>query len=116
MFRAMTAQPESYLNLVAVDDGQAVGFISILFYASFIHRVGTAQINELIVDSLKRHSGIGTRLLQRAKEEARRRGVDEIEVSTERDNLSALRFYRSNGFDEEYVLLGRELGGPSPMA
>jgi hypothetical protein len=43
------------------------------------------------------------------KEEALARGMDEIEVSTERDNGLARQFYRRQGFDEEYVLLGMEL-------
>jgi len=35
--------------------------------------------------------------------------MDEIEVGTEIDNLAALGFCKSAGFDREYVLLGREL-------
>ncbi len=34
--------------------------------------------------------------------------MDEIEVGTETDNAAARRFYKKNGFDEEYVLLGME--------
>lgn len=54
---------------------------------------------------------MGRLLIERAVEEARRGGMDEIEVGTEKGNAAALRFYRSNGFEEEYVLLGMELGG-----
>ncbi len=43
--------------------------------------------------------------------EARRRGMDEIEVGTEKTNLAAQRFYRRVGFDEEYVLLGEDFHG-----
>lgn len=39
---------------------------------------------------------------------ARVRGMDEIEVGTERENSGAQRFYRRCGFDEEFVLLSKE--------
>lgn len=110
----MESKPDCYLNLVAVSSFRVVGFLSLLFYRSFFHRVGTAQINELIVDRARRGKGIGTRLVEAALAEARRRGMDEIELSTENDNTRAIEFYRSRGFDEEYLLLGRELDAGSP--
>ena len=39
-----------------------------------------------------------------------RRGMYDIEVGTEKTNLKAIDFYKSIGFDEEYILLGREFG------
>ena len=34
--------------------------------------------------------------------------IDEIEVGVMKDNNRALSFYRRNGFEEEYLLLGKE--------
>jgi ribosomal protein S18 acetylase RimI-like enzyme len=34
--------------------------------------------------------------------------MDEIEVGTEITNTKAQNFYKKTGFNEEYVLLGRE--------
>ncbi len=36
------------------------------------------------------------------------RGLDELEVGTEKTNQGAQRFYQKCGFDQEYVLLGME--------
>jgi GNAT superfamily N-acetyltransferase len=104
----MAHYPAIYLNLVAEDAGGVVGFISLIFYKTFFHRGGTALINELIVDRARRGGGVGAALIEAAIREARARGMDEIEVGTERENAAAQRFYHKHGFDEEYVLLGTE--------
>ncbi|MCR4427174.1 MAG: GNAT family N-acetyltransferase [Firmicutes bacterium] len=108
LFREMSVLPEVYLNLVAVADGDVVGFISLIFYKTLFHKGGTALINELVVSSKKRGLGIGGLLVTAAKEAALARGMDELEVGTERTNTLAQAFYRKCGFDEEYVLLGME--------
>jgi ribosomal protein S18 acetylase RimI-like enzyme len=108
MFQKMAEQPETYSNYVFETNGKVTGFISIVFYMTFFHRVGTAQVNELVVDDHYRGQGIGQALMQAAEQEARRRGMDELEVGTEKENLAAQKFYRKYGFDEEYILFGME--------
>jgi ribosomal protein S18 acetylase RimI-like enzyme len=108
MFQKMAEQPEIYSNYVYETNGKVTGFISIVFYMTFFHRVGSAQVNELVVDDYFRGQGIGQALMQAAEQEARQRGMDELEVGTEKENLAAQKFYRKYGFDEEYVLFGME--------
>lgn len=108
VFKEMEKYPEIYLNLVAEISGKVVGFISIIFYKTVFHKGGTALINELVVTRRERGKGIGHILIQRAKEEALARRLDEIEVGTEKTNQAARQFYRKNGFDLEYVLMGME--------
>lgn len=108
LFAEMSAIPSVYLNLVCEIDGQVCGFLSLVFYGSFFHQVGTALINELVIDEARRGLGLGRQLIEAAISEARARGLDEIEVGTEKANLPAQQFYRKSGFDEEYVLLGME--------
>lgn len=108
VFTEMEKLPEIYLNLVAEISGKVVGFISIIFYRTVFHKGGTALINELIVTHSERGKGIGHNLIQRAMEEALARRLDEIEVGTEKINQVAQQFYRKNGFDQEYVLMGME--------
>ncbi len=109
LFESMHTKPDVYLNLVAEIDGAVVGFVSVVFYSSFFHRVGTALINELVVAREARNRGIGACLIEAVKSAAIERRMDEIEVGTEYGNAGARRFYRSNGFDQEYVLMGVEL-------
>ncbi len=104
----MDANPFEYHNLVCEVDGQVCGFLSLVFYRSFFHQVGTALINELVVDRNRRGLGLGRQLIEAAIAEARARSMDEIEVGTEVTNLSAQQFYNKCGFTEEYVLLGME--------
>ena len=100
--------PEIYSNYVAIENDKIVGFLSIVFYKTFLHKGGTALINELIVAETHRNKGIGKKLIQKAIESAKSRGMDEIEVGTEITNTKAQNFYKKTGFNEEYVLLGRE--------
>ncbi len=108
LFRKMSAQPDVYANFVYEVDGKVAGFLSIVFYMTFFHRVGTAQVNELVVADGYRGQGIGQALMKAAEDEARKRGMDELEVGTEKENVKAQAFYRKYGFDEEYVLFGME--------
>lgn len=107
-FSEMERRPEVYLNLIAEIAGKVVGFISVIFYRTLFHKGGTALINELIITRTERGKGLGRHLVQKVKEEALKRGLDELEVGTEKTNEAAQRFYRKCGFDEEYVLLGME--------
>ena len=107
LFAEMASRPETYVNLVAVETGRVIGFLSLLLYRTLLHAGGTALVNELVVEEGRRGRGTGRRLLERATAIARERGMDEIEVGTERGNSGALAFYRRGGFDQEYVLLGR---------
>ena len=111
----MSNQPDFYYNLVCEKQGKIVGFLSLIFYRTLYHRGGTALINELIIDEGQRGQGLGGRLIERAVAEARRRGMDEIEVGTEKSNLAAQKFYRQAGFDEEYLLLGIEFDENSSL-
>lgn len=109
LFAEMAAAPAFYTNLVCEIEGRAAGFLSIIFYRTPFHTGGTALINELIVDQDYRGRGLGQALIAHAIALARTRGMDEIEVGTEKSNLAAQKFYKKAGFDEEHVLLGMDL-------
>lgn len=108
LWREMSAAPEIYLNLVCEVQGQVAGFLSLIFYRTFFHHGGTALINELVVDAAWRGQGLGQALIAHAVSAARERGMDEVEVGTEHDNLPAQAFYQRAGFNESYLLLGME--------
>ena len=104
----MLRLPEVYRTYLAVEERRVVGLISMVLYKTLLHPGGTALINELVVADSARRRGIGRKLVEAGIAAARERGMDEIEVGTETDNRAARRFYRSVGFDAEYVLFGLE--------
>jgi ribosomal protein S18 acetylase RimI-like enzyme len=104
----MGSVPDIYINRVACLDQEVVGFLSAIFYKTLFHEGGTCLINELIIDKDRRGGGIGEQLVKDIVGEARRRGMDEVEVGTEQDNQRAASFYQKCGFDETYLLLGME--------
>ena len=101
---------DMYSDYVSVVDGSVVGFVSLVYYSSALHKKGTALINELVVDNRFRGQGVGRSLLQYCITEARAKGFDEIEVGAEPDNVRAIAFYKQNGLSKQYVLLGMEFG------
>lgn len=103
----MNKYPEIYSNQVAVENNKIIGFLSLLFYKSFLHEGGTALINELIVSERHRKKGVGKQLVHKAFELAKKRGLDEIEVGTELSNTIAQTFYKKIGFNDEFKLFGK---------
>jgi ribosomal protein S18 acetylase RimI-like enzyme len=105
----MARNTGQYKNFVAVANGRVAGFLSMVYYKNLFHKNGTALINELVVTKEMRGQGIGRELIEKAVRQSIADGLDEIEVGTEKGNLNATAFYKRAGFDEEYMLLGREL-------
>ena len=109
VYLEMDKYPEIYSNQVAIENNKIIGFVSLIFYKSFLHTEGTALINELIVAKSHRNKGVGKNLVQKAIEMAKKRRMDEIEVGTELANTLAQKFYKKVGFNEEFMLLGKLL-------
>lgn len=110
LFKEMSNFPAFYSNYVAVKDSVIIGFISIIFYKTLFHKGGTALINELIISKDHRKKGVGRKLIEKAIQIAKQKGMDEIEVGAEIENTIAQSFYRESGFDSECILLGKEIG------
>ena len=91
--------------LLAEDNGQVLGMISVSFNLAIRYPTAYAQIEELVVDEAARGKQAGALLVQAAIAEARRRGCDEVGLYP-RDETRA--FYEKLGF--KYV--GVELRQP----
>jgi len=76
---------------VVEDENEWVGLITFLMEAD------ECEVTSL--DSLRPGKGIGTRLMDKAIEEAHARKCDRLFLITTNDNLHALGFYQKRGFE-----------------
>jgi ribosomal protein S18 acetylase RimI-like enzyme len=86
-----------------------VGFINFSTRRTTMHLAPSGLIDELVVSRRSRGTGIGKHLIQSAVDRCRELGCCEVEVSTEKSNTRARRFYRACGFEEDAVLLELDL-------
>ena len=59
-----------------------------------------ALLDELYVEPDRRGSGIGSSMIDLVVAEARRRGVDSIEINVDEGDVDAQRFYHRHGFSD----------------
>lgn len=82
----------SFLYLVAVVDGVAVGFVDVKIMG------GRAKVMGLAVEEEFRGRGIGSALLSKAIEVAKQRGCNLVYLKVKRSNARAVRLYERHGF------------------
>jgi GNAT superfamily N-acetyltransferase len=95
--------------LVATAEGIPVGFINFTVRQTVLHRSPSAIIDELIVAKEYQGKGVGKQLVLAAIEECEQLGCCEVEVSTEKTNDKARRFYKRCGFEEKGMLFEMDL-------
>ena len=86
------------LIVVARQGGQVVGMVNLLYTVSTALGERVALLEDMVVDPLRRGSGLGTTLLQGAIALARQHGCRRITLLTDGDNVAAQRFYEQHGF------------------
>ena len=106
--RSLIRDPAQYV-LVARQGTNILGFINFSTRKTVMHPAPSALIDELVVSKKSRETGIGKQLIQRAIGKSRELGCCEVEVSTEKSNNEARRFYKACGFEEDAVLLEYDL-------
>ena len=95
--------------LVARDENVVLGFINFTIRRTIMHPAPSALIDELVVARQSRGTGIGRLLVDKVIEKCKEMGCCELEVSTEKTNRTARRFYKNCGFEEDAVLLEMDL-------
>jgi aminoglycoside 6'-N-acetyltransferase I len=110
------ADPRHHL-VVAVDNGQVVGFVSAVHYVHPDKPRPELWINEVGVAATHRGRGLGTRLLRSLFGVAQGLGCAEAWVLTDRANTAAMRLYAAAGSTEaptDHVMFTFRLGGGAP--
>lgn len=90
---------------VAEEGRRLVGFSSVRKVEA---RKG--EVSGVVVLESHTGRGLGTRLLRKSLEAARKQGIDSIVVKTDLRNERAVRFFKKSGFTESGKVAGR-LGG-----
>lgn len=94
---AMVASESSDL-LIARVDGAIVGVLTLSTYPTL---TGTkAWIDDVIVDEAARGHGVGESLNRAALDEARRRGIKSVDLTSRPSREAANRLYRRLGFEQ----------------
>jgi ribosomal protein S18 acetylase RimI-like enzyme len=70
----------------------------------------TIEVFSLFVDAAARRNGIGSLLMQRAEEHARKLSADGIHLSTMLENAAAIDFYLHSGYQVAQLADGTVLG------
>lgn len=102
-------EDDNHHLLIAVKQGEVVGFINFTVRKTILHQQPSALIDELVVDKNYRCKGLGKKLVYQAINRAKQLKCGEIEVSTEKSNEQARKFYQKIGFEEDTVLLEKNL-------
>jgi [ribosomal protein S18]-alanine N-acetyltransferase len=98
--------------LLAERDGKAVGLLAYCIRPGLFHAGDIGCVDELVVATAARRSGVATQLLEAAIARMTGQGCREISLSTGFDNAEAQRLYRALGLTEESLLLERHLQPP----
>jgi len=81
-------------------DGKIVGMVNLLYTISTALGMRVAILEDMIIDPSSRGSGFGGILLDAAIAQAIADKCARITLLTDRDNVSAMRFYGRRGFIE----------------
>jgi GNAT superfamily N-acetyltransferase len=88
--RGVVHWPAELPGFVALRGGERVGLVTC--------SVRGKDCEIVSLDSLAEGTGVGTSLIEAAREWARQRGCERLWLVTTNDNVGALRFYQKRGF------------------
>jgi len=104
IFRELLGNP-LYNAYVAVDGDEVVGFVDLWELPDLVHEGRIGYVMTVVVGPGWWGKGIGGALLQQVLEVAAGKGLSEMHVSTEKDNVRAKKLYARMGFKAESLLL-----------
>ncbi|PNL91955.1 GNAT family N-acetyltransferase [Aerococcus viridans] len=84
--------------LAAIRDDKIIGILWYFTKNGFIYHV-----NQLVVSEKARRLGVGSKLMNMLTEEAKKEGIDEIELFVSKANMGAKKFYDNHGFEVERI-------------
>ena len=88
------------VTLVAELDGEVVGVIDMEYHQRLGDHRPQARVNDVVVTERARGAGVGTALLGRAEELARKRGCFSMALVTASWREASIAFYRREGWQD----------------
>lgn len=109
-FERIAADPQQLL-MVADRDGEVVGTLQLTLIPGLSRRGASRALIEAVrVRSTERGTGLGSRLIEWAVDEARRQGCAIVQLTSDATRTDAHRFYERLGFVASHVGFKRSLG------
>ncbi|MGI2033024.1 N-acetyltransferase family protein [Rhizobium panacihumi] len=98
-FAAITADPNQLLAVAVSADGSLAGCLQLSFIPG-LSRTGMwrAQIESVRISADHRGSGLGSRFIEWAVEQAKQRGCGLVQLTSDKTRPDAIRFYERLGF------------------
>lgn len=90
--------PGTGVILIAKEADLALGMVNLLFTVSTAFGERVALLEDMVVSTASRGTGIGSKLLGEAIAHAHGQGCKRITLLTDRTNEAAQRFYMRHGF------------------
>ena len=90
-------------------NGEVVGFIHQIYVLDPFHGGLNSYIANLFVKEACRNMRVGSQLVKKALENAKKKGVIEVHVDTEEDNADAIKFYEKHGFKKVGIMFEKSL-------
>jgi len=102
-FRAINDDTNQFLAIVE-DKGDVVGCMQLSFIPG-LSRVGLwrGQIESVRIESTHRGSGLGKKFFEWAIQHFRDRECGLVQLTTDKERLEALRFYKTLGFVDSHL-------------
>jgi GNAT superfamily N-acetyltransferase len=102
-FKGIDADPNQFLA-VAERDGEVVGTMQLTYLPGLSRMGGTrAQIEAVRVRGTERGTGLGSRLMAWAIDQARERGCILVQLTSDTTRTEAHRFYEQLGFTASHL-------------
>jgi len=104
----MLGPSDQRVVLVAEAEGRVVGMCTAQILISTAEGGPAALIEDLVVDAKFRGQGIGSSLLRKIECWATEKGAQRLQLLADRNNLSALEFYKKIGWQHTQLMCLRK--------
>ena len=102
-FAAIDEDPNQLL-IVAVDDDEIVGTLQLSFIPGLARKGARRGLIEAVrIASRRRGCGIGKMMIEWAIAECRRRGCQQVQLTSDKSRADAHRFYEGLGFTASHI-------------